>query len=345
MRSTKEQMEKQILLEIGIPTFNRQQALRRTLKALAGQLTGQTRISIVDNCSSYNVEDVVREELGSSSVGDVRITKNIANIGLAGNLLRCFELATSEWMYLLGDDDIVDKALVSTSLKAIETHANSDQINFCAFIARTETTEAVGVNQFIEMMDNYANLNFISTNLYKVDSFRKYLATGYRFSYTLSPHIALTLACMGDGGSFIFSHNKTISRSDVDGEEHWNWAQFCLSQAVLLEHPSLNDETRVSLAHKIETSAKILEKTTANFLHDAVHKSQGRSAKFFYDQLTYRWFYFTSSKTQRFKIRLYRLLFICPKISLSIIFTVLKALGRNQKIIEYSEFTRKDNRI
>jgi glycosyltransferase involved in cell wall biosynthesis len=334
------------VLEIAIPTFNRAEPLRRTVASLLPQLREGVRIRIIDNASDYDVSELLMPLLGESvEQSSVLIERNPCNIGLAGNILRCFERSDAEWLYLMGDDDLIKPDLVSTALDATKRFPEAFQVNFSGFFRRSVTIATTGLEQALGALDSYANLNFISTNMYRCRMVRHYMHIGHRLSYTLSPHIALTLSGLGHGGTLVLSSDQTVDRPEIDTAEHWNWTKFCLAQGLLAEHPSLTDFTRPLLMSKIEGSAKVLEKVTINLLLRARDKTRASEQLFFYRQFVLRWFYFSQSSSQRFKIWLYRWLFLNPTISIHIIFLGLRLIGRPDKVDEYLKASGETNRL
>jgi glycosyltransferase involved in cell wall biosynthesis len=327
---------KAAILEVVIPTYNRPSALRRTVAALLPQLKEGVRIRIIDNASDYNPVEILGDMLHDASRGPtVLVERNVCNIGLAGNLLRCFERANAEWMYLLGDDDCVLPDLVQIALRTADDHKDVDQVNFSSFFVRTTTSTCRGLEDALQSLDSYANWNFISANMYRVSSFQRHLRIGYDFAGSLSPHIALSLSCLAMGGSIVYSSDKPVDRAEVEDGQHWDWTIFCLRQGLLAEHPALNDSLRLLLMGKIEGSAKVLEKTTVALLRRAGKAGHRVESQFLYDCFAQRWFYFTASISQRVKLRFYRLLFVSPSVSLAVILAGLRIMGRRDKVDEY----------
>jgi len=106
--------EKQPLLTIAIPTWNRSLYLEHTLKQLHQELgncaQGSVEILISDNFSSDTTPEVVDHAKNSGL--NLRYIRNGENIGSDANIAQCFNLANGKYVLILGDDDLfVDKAL------------------------------------------------------------------------------------------------------------------------------------------------------------------------------------------------------------------------------------------
>lgn len=96
------------LLSITIPTYNRAKYLDLCLTKICKQSKdAQDIIEIVisDNCSTDNTEEVVYKykNLGNN----ILYTKNNKNLGIDGNIEKCFSLAKGKYVWIFSDDDIL----------------------------------------------------------------------------------------------------------------------------------------------------------------------------------------------------------------------------------------------
>ena len=116
-------------LTLVIPTYNREQRLKRTLDILEIQSDDDFDIIILDNCSEYNVEQV----LDKRSVGfknRVEIVHNKANIGMAVNLANAFIQKRDGWVWMLSDDDVPSAYAVESIYEEIERCNSIGAIHF-----------------------------------------------------------------------------------------------------------------------------------------------------------------------------------------------------------------------
>jgi glycosyltransferase involved in cell wall biosynthesis len=89
-------------LSILIPTYNRAQM---TLEAVASVGNNpEVEIVVVDDCST-NRYDILDMAVGSANFENVCFYRNDTNLGMTKNFNRCMELATGEWVGLIGSDD------------------------------------------------------------------------------------------------------------------------------------------------------------------------------------------------------------------------------------------------
>ena len=109
-------MEKQILLSICIPTYNRAAYLHKMLDSLLPQLKNIPEdiyeVIISDNASTddtYSVVDICAKEYNVS----IKYHRNSKNIGL-DNLSYAADMARGKYSFLCGDDDILSPNFIDT---------------------------------------------------------------------------------------------------------------------------------------------------------------------------------------------------------------------------------------
>jgi glycosyltransferase involved in cell wall biosynthesis len=100
------------ILSICVPTFNRAENLRLLLGSLC---EAKDALCYFNICISDNSSDEATWEVVKGFVHRIKILyhKNSGNIGMARNILQAVSLATAEYAWVIGDDDIVlaDKLL------------------------------------------------------------------------------------------------------------------------------------------------------------------------------------------------------------------------------------------
>lgn len=106
-------------MEIIIPTYNREKCLDNLLSQFANSPFLNYKITVIDNASEDNTLGIC--EKYKEIFPNLIIFRNNKNIGLSANLLRCFETATSEYMWLVGDNDYYDFSDCSDLIEALES--------------------------------------------------------------------------------------------------------------------------------------------------------------------------------------------------------------------------------
>ena len=135
------------LLTISVPTYNRAELLDRQLTWLSSEILGyedDCEIIISDDCST----DKTQEILGlwrSALAPKVSFTyhSNEENIGEMANIVSCLRKATGKFVWLLGDDDMIQNGAVGYLLSKINEHSNLSIILLNGFGRDTRTNRVV----------------------------------------------------------------------------------------------------------------------------------------------------------------------------------------------------------
>lgn len=110
-------------LTVAIPTYKRASYLREAVESARNQKTQVSyEIIVVDNNPDRNDET---ENLMSEyrNIAGISYYKNSQNIGMTGNWNRLYELATTDWIVMLHDDDMIYPDFVSVISRIIESES------------------------------------------------------------------------------------------------------------------------------------------------------------------------------------------------------------------------------
>lgn len=117
------------LLSICVPTFNRADRLRVMLEAALPQVAehaGKVELWVSDNASS---DDTPRVAEDARPLGPLNYSRNETNIGLVSNVIKATtELARGEFVWVLGDDDLLRPGAVARVLARLEANPELDII-------------------------------------------------------------------------------------------------------------------------------------------------------------------------------------------------------------------------
>lgn len=109
-----------VLLSICIPTFNRLPYLKQIIGELLPQIKtvcdGRVELLVSDNCST----DGTSEYLAGLHVSVLRFWTNDVNIGGDRNFLRCIREARGEYVWLMGDDDLISADGVAHVISSLQ---------------------------------------------------------------------------------------------------------------------------------------------------------------------------------------------------------------------------------
>ncbi len=330
-------------LTIVIPTYNRNNILYEGLINLLPQLNDckDCTLLIMDNCS----EIPVKETLGIlfKKYADVKysIHRNKFNVGASANMLRGLELCESEWIWFLGDDDLVLKNGLNIVLDKIDKNHDCCFINFFSNVDRFTRSQSFithGSDEFITKMDSFSNVLFISAGIYKVEVLQKHIRIGYQYIYSLGFHIGMLLFHLKDNDSnILFSSEQVVHwQKEESGNSLFNVA---LSLPILLELP-MNSITRKLLAGKILALFNYsLNRRQLFFetLFSALRSKDYIGWKHSYFHYRARMHYFDSSLKNKVETYIYLLLMQFPKCTYGILSLLYLIIKKKKFGMEFNE--------
>ena len=167
-------------LTIGIPTYNRNKILLRTVQRISDQLEENIELLIIDN----NSDTPVSETLDIKNNKNIRIIKNKTNIGGNANLLRCAEEAKGEYLWVLGDDDLPANNALKYILDLLESDKDFLWLNFKSndFInqpIRHQRSKIYTLRIFLKSLSSISELVFISNNVVKTELIKQGMHYGF----------------------------------------------------------------------------------------------------------------------------------------------------------------------
>ncbi|MBS3974096.1 MAG: glycosyltransferase family 2 protein [Actinobacteria bacterium] len=179
-------------LLIYIPTYNRPDALKRQLEALAFQRAswpGRLRVLVSDNASSLLSDD---DLVAYAERFNVEIRRNPSNLGSNANIALGFVFAdTDEYLWILGDDD----RLGPNALSFIAQFGLGEQVD--AIVFSTKVAEpAVFAHEWKSAWDGANETGLISNVIYKMSVFAPQARNAFFYHNTSFPHLCVLLATL-----------------------------------------------------------------------------------------------------------------------------------------------------
>ncbi len=236
------------MLYVTIPTYNRAACLQHTLDQILAQLTENAQCIVFDNCSTDGTPDVVAAAMRRSPF--LRFVRHPVNVGAGANFLRCFEVAPEGWIWLLSDDDSPHADAIHTIESEISRHPDACYINFATNILekrkehRLETTVTSGMAEFVNALDSFSNLIFITAGVHNLALNRQHLPGSYADIASYAPHVAITLRSLASAPG-VQAVQSAHHIADFVGESAWNWNTVGLGTYRLLDLiPDLQSRTR-----------------------------------------------------------------------------------------------------
>ena len=112
----------QPLLTISIPTYNRSFFLNELLSCLLDQCISNPKIELLvsDNDSPDETPSIVRAYIDRGL--KIRYLRNSSNVGADGNFLQRFEKARGKYVWIIGDDDVVEPGAIGKIIAYLEAN-------------------------------------------------------------------------------------------------------------------------------------------------------------------------------------------------------------------------------
>lgn len=106
------------LVSIGMPTYNRDRWLPRSIESLSNQTYENIELIICDNASTDHTYETCQEYLKKDP--RIRYYRNDTNIGMIANTNRAFSLSQGKYLVLTGDDDTYEPGFIEECMIILE---------------------------------------------------------------------------------------------------------------------------------------------------------------------------------------------------------------------------------
>jgi len=112
-----------VLISICIPTYNRPENLANCLNSLSLQTRKNFEVCVSDNCSKKNISKIIKVYKKKLKL---KYKRNNKNLGFAVNLLKASQMASGEFIWFLGDDDLLIPTAIEKLTKIISNNRSAD---------------------------------------------------------------------------------------------------------------------------------------------------------------------------------------------------------------------------
>lgn len=221
-------------LAIIIPAY-KDEYLEETLFSLSNQTDKRFRVYIGDDCSPYNLKNIVSKFSDSLNILYHRFEQNLGGTSLTKQWERCVELSSEEWIWLFSDDDIIQEDAVEVFYQSLgddslfykfNTRVIDEQgeieLNFSKFDKMNHLKGVVSTQQFIK-------------NRLACNGFRSY-AVEYIFHrslYKKNKFVELPLAWGADDATwFLYSISNKETITVLDSVVFWRFSGINISSDV-----------------------------------------------------------------------------------------------------------------
>lgn len=245
---------------IAIPTFRRPDFLLESVaSALEQRFDRSFEILIVDNDPASQGHLALLDRLPALAKANLRYFVNAENIGMFGNWNRCIELARSEWITILNDDDMLDPDFLRTMFATLDRRRAVDGL-VCRKRTLDQRTDQGAVINPVRRLGKQA---ILETSFRRQDSRR---IPSRKFFWG---------ALLGNGGGFLFRKRCAVAIGGYYPEEfpsgdQWFYARFAtcfhlrqhraeLASIRTAENESMRPETaRASITCMVNLQEKLL---------------------------------------------------------------------------------------
>lgn len=279
------------ILTIAVPTYNRPEQLKTLLASLMPQLTSRTVLQILDNASDVPVENVLDNWESLSTPPRLEVIRHPVNIGGAANLLRCYEVCRTPWLWIIGDDDVVLEGAIDRVLTAIDSTPDAVLVNFTIDrFRRDRAWRSEGLSEFLQNIDFLDAVIFTPNNILNVFRLWPYLKYGYLYSYSFMPHLATLLKALEAGGGCHFETGSVVRNPEVRPvKDQYSCLAYCMGAGVILDLVTC-DADRKRLAALLLHGNIFFAKFLFHLALARLHGTSSTSIAYLRDQTRGRWF-------------------------------------------------------
>ena len=244
----------QPILTIAIPTFNRANFLDNCLLHITNQLAiNEDRIELLvsDNCSTDNTFEIVQKYVNKGYT--IRYIKNEENIGADRNIVQCYFLGLGNYIYTIGDDDILLENSINLILEVLKMNDDFGLVHFNPVIAKLNNNILYKVftnkHAFMELANYWTT--FISGNIINkkfLDLQNQNIDSG---TYLNQVHIYFDCLMLSNKNVIIFK--KIIECGDVENTGGYNlFKVFAFNYSKII--------SRIEKKYQIDGINKIIHK-------------------------------------------------------------------------------------
>lgn len=193
----------QISLSVVVPTYNRENQLKKLISRLIVLSKGVNfELIIMDNNSRIDLSSFFLEIMPNHI--SFQYIRRDFNIGLTANVLRSYEVCNRGWMIILSDDDDINDNFFINIYKYIKdgTYSNFSAIKFKTNLNPMQSECNISnIDEFLLASNTvklWGAMALVSSWLFKVDSFKKYVKYSYIYSGLNLPHVTPVLFALLD---------------------------------------------------------------------------------------------------------------------------------------------------
>ena len=232
-------------LTILIPTFDRPHEVNGRLREIEALWGSDVIVHVQVNPGKHSAAEIDR----SLFSGPLTVRENTSNIGVVGNIVAGIQGITTEWVWILGDDDILvpeARARIEEAMRLCdESASNAAVFNHWFQSPHAEPVICRDLKSFTEAT-GFGDALFISGTIWRTCHFRRYLQDVVEYSYCWSSQVLPHVISVTEGNaSVLVSNDRLINCRAV---HRWSRHEFLERLPVFLEHPAVRSNRGEMLA-------------------------------------------------------------------------------------------------
>ena len=325
------------ILTVMIPTYDRNEILLKNLSVLLPLIPLNVKCVILDNHSQVPVHQTISPLLNQYPNIDIKVVRNNANVGGNGNIMRCLEVCETDYVWILGDDDVVQNNAFKLIFSEIEKYPDAIYFNFSTLggVTRKSRIVSCGIDDFMRSgIDDLGQIMFISSSIFSAKSLREHCDVGYHYAFTTLPHIVTLFSSLMSSESHVcvLTADSIVATSHKNtGEELMTSCHLsALGMPMLLSLP-FNDVNRERLRCLIigQIYAWLTPRAVYfSLVHEANDiKNRGRVNKIF-SMINQNLYALTMNPSVRLSAVFYKILLFFPQLSIRLIRVVFNLFGK-----------------
>jgi hypothetical protein len=242
-------------ITFAIPTFDRYEKLCQRILEL-NQLRNDFEIIILDNASNYNTEKF--ENFKVEITKPVKFIRNTFNYGAPVNIIKCFELCTTKYLWIISDDDPLNIYNIQNCLDIILENLDVDYFNFGFhdLEKNDESYYGFGIDEIIEKSISYSNLIFPANSVYNVNIIKKNIHKLYHYTSSMCPQFMAAILILDKNGRFCL-HDIEVAKVVINNDPdfvQWSYLMGYAGFDFILSSPHLGPKSSLRLRNLIYES-------------------------------------------------------------------------------------------
>ena len=217
--------ESKKILTVVVPTYNRKTIIEITMPELISQINKTDVNLIIVNNGSTDETSKYLENIKSANE-KIKIINLRNNIGGDAIVLLALNEVVTEYVYILGDDDLLANKAIDIIIEDLLEHTPiwiNYQSNSPSHKRRDITEKLENHIQFLKRIHSWNELLFISNNIYKTEIIGKGLRSFYQI--TQSGHVLAMIEGIEKNiakGNYIYSNRLIIQEDSLDPKNNQN---------------------------------------------------------------------------------------------------------------------------